>query len=150
MKKYILDIYRCERDNSRSIVGIIEEVGEKGKKGFNTYDELWDILNKTETGNADKKSDRRNLRKEKRKFPRRETSFFTNYSVQPSSGDEVFAGVIVNESRTGICLLTPGELCMGENILLKTTNRGRLKKAAVCWSKNFKDCHYMTGLEFVN
>jgi len=42
---YIIRIYRFEKDKPRSIVGLIEEVGKKGKKAFNTYDELWEILN---------------------------------------------------------------------------------------------------------
>jgi hypothetical protein len=42
---YIIRIYRFEKDKPRSLVGLIEEVGKKGKKGFCTYDELWEILN---------------------------------------------------------------------------------------------------------
>jgi len=42
---YIVRIYRFEPDKPRSLVGIVEEVGTKGKKAFNTYDELWEILN---------------------------------------------------------------------------------------------------------
>jgi hypothetical protein len=29
----------------KHLVGVVEEVGIKGKKAFNTYDELWEILN---------------------------------------------------------------------------------------------------------
>jgi hypothetical protein len=42
---FIIRIYRFEQDKPRSLVGIAEEVETKGKKGFNTYDELWEILN---------------------------------------------------------------------------------------------------------
>jgi superfamily I DNA and RNA helicase len=42
---YIIRIYRYEKDKPQSFVGIVEEVGKKGKKAFNTYDELWEILN---------------------------------------------------------------------------------------------------------
>ena len=42
---FIIRIYRFEHDRPRGLVGIVEEVGTKGKKGFNTYDELWEILN---------------------------------------------------------------------------------------------------------
>jgi hypothetical protein len=45
MKKYIITIYRVEKDKPRSIVGVVEEVGMNGKKAFNTYDELWEVLN---------------------------------------------------------------------------------------------------------
>jgi hypothetical protein len=42
---YIIRIYRFEKDKPHSLVGVAEEVGTKGKKAFNTYDELWEILN---------------------------------------------------------------------------------------------------------
>ena len=41
---YIVRIYRFEKDNPRCLVGIVEEVGIKGKKAFTNYDELWGIL----------------------------------------------------------------------------------------------------------
>ncbi len=40
---YIVRIYRCD-DRPRGIVGVVEEIGTKGKKAFTSYDELWDIL----------------------------------------------------------------------------------------------------------
>ena len=45
MKKYIVSIYREKRNQPRSIVGVVEEVGVDGKKAFQNYDELWEILN---------------------------------------------------------------------------------------------------------
>lgn len=48
MKKYIVSIYRGEKDSSRSLVGIVEEVGIKGKRAFTDYDELWEIINPAE------------------------------------------------------------------------------------------------------
>jgi hypothetical protein len=42
---YIVRIYRFEKDKPRNLVGLVEEVGKKGKMGFNSFDELWEILN---------------------------------------------------------------------------------------------------------
>ena len=42
---YIVRIYRREKDNPRMLVGLIEEIGSKGKKGFTSFDDLWEILN---------------------------------------------------------------------------------------------------------
>ncbi len=42
---YIVRIYRFKKNRPRSLMGVVEEVGVKGKKAFNHYDELWDILN---------------------------------------------------------------------------------------------------------
>jgi uncharacterized protein (DUF2235 family) len=45
MDNYIVRVYRREKDNPRMLVGLVEEVGLKGKKAFNTLDDLWEILN---------------------------------------------------------------------------------------------------------
>jgi len=45
LKKYIVSIYRCEKDKPRGIVGVAEEVGGDGKRAFTNFDELWEILN---------------------------------------------------------------------------------------------------------
>ena len=44
MKTYILRIYRNESKNSSSIVGVVEEVGKKGRKPFANFDQLWNLL----------------------------------------------------------------------------------------------------------
>jgi len=41
----IIRIYRFKEDNPRHLVGVVQEVGAKGKKAFTNYDELWEILN---------------------------------------------------------------------------------------------------------
>jgi hypothetical protein len=44
MKTYILRIYRFKEGYPKDLVGIVEEVGQKGKKAFTNYDELWETL----------------------------------------------------------------------------------------------------------
>jgi hypothetical protein len=45
MNCYIVRIYREEQDNPRTLVGVVEEVGKKGKRAFVNLDELWEIMN---------------------------------------------------------------------------------------------------------
>ena len=45
MESYIVRIYRREKDDPRSFVGMVEEVGVEEKKAFTNLDELWNILN---------------------------------------------------------------------------------------------------------
>jgi hypothetical protein len=45
MEDYVIRIYRFKKDNPRAIVGLVETVGKKGRIGFTTMDELWEILN---------------------------------------------------------------------------------------------------------
>ena len=44
MKTYIVRIYRFEDENPFNLVGVVEEVGVEGRKGFTNYEELWSIL----------------------------------------------------------------------------------------------------------
>ena len=44
LANYIIRIYRLDKKNPCHLVGVVEEVGVKGKKAFTNYDELWDIL----------------------------------------------------------------------------------------------------------
>ena len=44
MNSYIVRIYRQDKDKPRLLVGVVEEVGVKGKKAFTNLDELWGIL----------------------------------------------------------------------------------------------------------
>ncbi len=41
---YIVRIYRLGKKNPCRLVGVVEEVGVKGRKAFTNYDELWEIL----------------------------------------------------------------------------------------------------------
>jgi hypothetical protein len=45
MDSYLVRIYRKAENNPRMLVGVVEEVGVKEKKAFNSLYELWDILN---------------------------------------------------------------------------------------------------------
>jgi len=44
MNSYLVRIYRKADNNPRVLVGVVEEVGVKGKKAFHNFYELWDIL----------------------------------------------------------------------------------------------------------
>ncbi len=47
MENFIVRIYRYERDKPNKLMGIVEKVGEEGKKAFTHIDELWEILNRS-------------------------------------------------------------------------------------------------------
>jgi hypothetical protein len=44
MKTFIVHIYKCEKSEPRSLVGIAEEVGSEGKKAFTNPDDLLQIV----------------------------------------------------------------------------------------------------------
>lgn len=45
MESYLFRIYRIEKDNPRTLVGLVEKIGDKKRMGFISLDELWEILN---------------------------------------------------------------------------------------------------------
>jgi hypothetical protein len=59
---YIVRIYRFDTNNPRHLVGVVEEVGIKGKKAFTNYDELWDILVSSERIRQKQKQRRREVK----------------------------------------------------------------------------------------
>ena len=62
MDSYLIRIYRREKNNSESIVGIIEEIGSKKKHSFKNMSELGKIICL-----ADKKSLGKKLTKSSKK-----------------------------------------------------------------------------------
>jgi len=41
---YIVRIYRSKKGKPRGIVGVVEQIGVKGRKAFTDCDELWEII----------------------------------------------------------------------------------------------------------
>ncbi len=58
LETYVVRIFRKEKNKPRSILGVAEKVGVKGKKIFITYDELWSILKSGKNGQKKFKSAR--------------------------------------------------------------------------------------------
>ena len=54
---FIVRLYRFQKNKPRALLGVVEEVGRKGKKAFTNYDELWGILNSPQSGKSQVKID---------------------------------------------------------------------------------------------
>jgi hypothetical protein len=63
MKTLIVRICRLEKENPFKLVGVVEEVGVKGRKGFIDYDELWEILKSSTFTFSPRRQERRGKRK---------------------------------------------------------------------------------------
>jgi hypothetical protein len=61
-------LYRFKKNCPRSLIGVVEEVGIKGRKAFSHYEELWDILNASKSVKSYSEE-----RGGKQIFPRRES-----------------------------------------------------------------------------
>ena len=62
LANYIVRIYRLDKKNPRHLVGVVEEVGVKGKKAFTNYDELWDIIISSKSMTHDQKKVRKEVK----------------------------------------------------------------------------------------
>ena len=60
MENYLLRIYRIEKDNPRTLIGLVEKIGDKKRMGFASLDELWQILNASAGKNSQPQSSTRN------------------------------------------------------------------------------------------
>jgi len=131
-------------------VGIVEEVGISGKRAFNNFDELWEIINASKEKKRVAMRSPRPSYGEKRRHRRSEASYFTGYLTELQPEDTVSKGVIANISKSGVCLLTPKAINEGENIVLKSNDSSPAQEAAVRWCRQYKNFHYRAGLEFIN
>jgi len=62
LASYIVRVYRFQRNKPQAFLGVVEEVGKKGKKAFTHYDELWEILNSSRRPTFQKRPGQRNFR----------------------------------------------------------------------------------------
>ncbi len=62
---YIVRIYRWKKGKPRGFVGVVEQVGVKGRKAFTDYDELWEILVSSKKINPIDQERKPNLAKQK-------------------------------------------------------------------------------------
>jgi hypothetical protein len=52
---YIVRIYRLKKGKPRGLLGVVEQVGVKGRKAFTDCDELWEILTSSKNVRMHKK-----------------------------------------------------------------------------------------------
>jgi hypothetical protein len=52
---YIVRIYRLKKGKPRGLLGVVEQVGVKGRKAFTDCDELWEILSASKSMRTHKK-----------------------------------------------------------------------------------------------
>ena len=45
MDSYVIRIYRRTKDDTKSLIGIVEHIGVEGRMAFHNIEELWTILN---------------------------------------------------------------------------------------------------------
>lgn len=59
---YIVRVYKFKKNQPRNLVGLVEKVGAKGRRGFTNLEELYEILNSPLSPPSPLDNERRNLR----------------------------------------------------------------------------------------
>ena len=62
---YIVRIYGSKKGKPRGILGVVEQIGVKGRKAFTDYDGLWEILNSAKKIRLINKERKLNFNKQK-------------------------------------------------------------------------------------
>lgn len=61
------------------------------------------------------------------------------YTLTPFSQDEIFEAAVVNFSETGLCLLSPNRLSVGQEITIKNCMSFSSRTAVVNWIEKYND-----------
>ncbi len=70
------------------------------------------------------------------------------YILNPDTTGEIFNGVAVNISGTGLCLYVSNHLSEGQGITIKSIFRDSYKSGIVRWSEKIVENIYRVGLIF--
>ncbi|MEW6054258.1 MAG: PilZ domain-containing protein [Nitrospirota bacterium] len=85
---------------------------------------------------------------DKRRHRRDFTTTIAEYSFTHQHHGDVFDGIIVNISESGLCLLTTTFLSQGQEIIIRNGALVASRKANVRWAERYRDAYYRAGLEF--
>ena len=151
MKSYVVRIYRFEEKHPLSLVGVVEEVGVKGKKAFTNIDELWEILRsvRKEPGQVGKSGipsrgkygvERRNEVRIKKEVP-----FVFLYKKRNLDASTM------NYSKNGLGMKIYKKVALPVGDIVSLKAKDSIAKAQVMWVKKEIDPHStIAGLKIVD
>ncbi len=82
------------------------------------------------------------IRREVRRAWKGEVAF------QAPPSDDIFKGVAVNRSTSGLCLKIAVTVCPDQSLTLLSPNRQFARSATVRWTKKLAENEYLAGLQF--
>lgn len=128
MKSFVVRIYRLQKKKPRMLVGVLEEVGVKGRKAFTNIDELWEIFTAVENNakklKRSKMPERRNEMRTKKEIPF--VFIYKNRNLDAST-------VNYSKNGLGIKIFKKVALPVGNTVDLKVKDSAT--KAQVMWVK---------------
>lgn len=71
------------------------------------------------------------------------------FTLESSTADDTFSGVITNASESGVCLLTKHYVHKAQKIIINNGASPLSRTAIVRWVEKFNSHYFAVGLEFV-
>ena len=144
MKSFVVRIYRFKKKKPRMLVGVVEEVGVKGRKAFTNLDELWQIFTTVENNAKKMKKgemlERRNAVRIKKEIP---FVFIHN--------KRTLAASTVNYSKNGLGIKIFKKVALPVGDTVNFQVKDSATKAQVMWVKKEIDPPVtMAGLKIVD
>lgn len=148
MESYIVRIYREEKDDPRSFVGIVEEVDSEERRAFTNLQELWNILNSIKTRPAQPNNhvlfktekDKRMESRTKREIP---CVFIHN--------KRKLDGCVLNCSQNGLSVQINERIDLPVGSLLRMQMKDSKARAEVRWAhQNSVPSRTVAGLAIVD
>lgn len=87
---------------------------------------------------------------DRRRHLRYDFNLAIEYVKDPGIVYTIYKGIITDISNTGLSLLTPSPLNVGQAITIKNTLPAYSQTAVVRWVENPDSASYKAGLEFEN
>ena len=84
----------------------------------------------------------------RRRHPRRVYCNVIRFSLNSSSPKEIFTGLSINISDSGMCLYSADRLREGEELMLHDNLPVKYQKARVVWVKRYLAGLHKAGMEF--
>jgi len=134
VESYILRVYRGEKDNPRSFVGIVEEVGSEERKAFTNLDELWQILNSIKIKLVNP-STRIHLKKEANK--RRESRIRQETPCTIIYKNRKVKAETMNISKHGFGIRIQEKISLPVGNIINLQASGKSEKAKVIWVDDY-------------
>lgn len=134
MKTFIVKVYRQDlRKNTRKIVGVVEEVGMKGKMGFTNLEELWEILTPAESTPGKSGKTGNHIGGKYRIQKRNEVRLKKEVPFALLQKERYMNARTMNVSKNGLGIKIPGNISLPVGDIVDLKVNGLDVKARVVW-----------------
>jgi hypothetical protein len=147
VENYVVRIYRREKNNPCSFIGVVEEVGVEEKKAFSNLEELWQILNSIK---GEVKQYGREVLFKAEKEKRREERTRMRIPLVPLLGRHKLKAYIENYSQGGLGICTDKKVALKVGNVFTVNIKNRTARVETRWVNDAAHSSFtMAGLRII-